>query len=36
MIKNKLREEESTFHHIQKLINNLPNENQDNEGFTIL
>lgn len=36
MIKNKLREEESSFHHIQKLINQIPNENQEHEGFTIL
>lgn len=33
-IKNKLHEEETTFHHIQKLIINIPKEDQ--EGHTIL
>lgn len=36
VIKNKLREEESTFQRIQKLITNIPNEEQDTSEFTIL
>ena len=36
MIKNKLREEEASFHHIQKLINQIPNENQEHEDLPIL